>query len=69
MPLAPAPLFARRGADALWNADLLFDAKAAWTGTMPKGLVSWGATVLRTRDRLAQDLRRVAGPPDPLIAW
>lgn len=56
----------RTDVDTLWDAYLLFDARAAWTGAMPGGLVSWGSTIMRTRQRLADDLRGVAeGPPRP----
>jgi hypothetical protein len=43
-------------ADALWDAYLLFDAEAEWKGSLPDGLVSWGRTVMRTREQLAADL-------------
>ncbi len=49
-----------KGVDALWDAWLLFDTKATWRGTMPDGLISWGATVLRTNQRLLEDLRTVS---------
>lgn len=54
-----------KDADALWDAWLLFGPTAKWTGTVPDGLISWGATVLRTNQRLLEDLRTVvhATPP------
>jgi hypothetical protein len=42
--------------DALWDSYLLFDRNGAWT-TAPNGLLSWGYTVMRTRDKLAADFR------------
>lgn len=47
----------RTDADALWDAYLLFDAAGRWTSTLPDGLVSWGSTIVQTRDRLGQDIR------------
>lgn len=46
----------RTDAGALWDAYLLYDANGRWTQTMPDGLVSWGSTVVQSRDRLAQDV-------------
>ena len=40
--------------DALWDSYLLFDRDAVWTST-PNGLVSWGFTVMGTRNRLEED--------------
>jgi hypothetical protein len=42
--------------DALWDSYLLFDRDAAWNST-PTGLLSWGFTVMRTRQKLAEDLQ------------
>ena len=53
----------RTDVDTLWDAYLLFDAKATWTGAMPDGLVSWGSTIMQARDRLAADLRAVGALP------
>jgi len=41
-------------ADALWDSYLLFDRNASWND-VPSGVLSWGYTVLRTRDQLARD--------------
>ena len=58
----------RSDADALWDAYLLFDAKSRWTGTMPDGLVSWGSTVMQSRDRLAHDIEATAAERPPAAA-
>ena len=42
--------------DALWDSYLLFDREATWNST-PSGVLSWGFTVMRTRQKLAEDLR------------
>ena len=42
--------------DALWDSYLLFERDAAWT-TAPTGVVSWGFPVMRTRQKLADDLQ------------
>jgi hypothetical protein len=41
--------------DALWDSYLLFDREGTWSST-PSGLLSWGFTVMRTRQKLAEDL-------------
>jgi hypothetical protein len=40
--------------DALWDSYLLFDRTGSWKDK-PTGLLSWGYTVMRTRDRLERD--------------
>ena len=40
--------------EALWDSYLLFDREGTWTDT-PNGLVSWGFTVMGTRNRLEED--------------
>jgi hypothetical protein len=42
--------------DALWDSYLLFDRNATWNRT-PSGVLSWGFTVLRTRQQLAADFQ------------
>ena len=42
--------------DALWDSYLLFDRNASWDNT-PSGVLSWGFTVMRTRNKLAEDLQ------------
>jgi len=42
--------------DALWDSYLLFDRNATWNAA-PSGVVSWGYTVMRTRQKLAADLQ------------
>jgi hypothetical protein len=42
--------------DALWDSYLLFDREATWNST-PSGVLSWGFTVMRTRQKLAEDLQ------------
>ena len=49
--------------DALWDSYVLFDRDGVWNDT-PSGLLSWGYTVLRTRDTLAADFQfAVSGRP------
>lgn len=40
--------------DVLWDAFLLFDRRAEWGTSLPQP-VSWGYTILATRDALAKD--------------
>ena len=40
--------------EALWDSYLLFDRQGVWTD-LPSGLVSWGYTVMATRNRLEED--------------
>lgn len=47
--------------DALWDSYLLFDHNGAWTDT-PNGLLSWGYTVMRTREQLEKDFRFAIAP-------
>ena len=42
--------------DALWDSYLLFDKNAQWHQA-PTGLLSWGYTIMRTRDKLAEDFQ------------
>lgn len=42
--------------DALWDSYLMFDRTATWNDT-PNGLLSWGYTVMRTREKLAKDFQ------------
>ena len=42
--------------DALWDSYVLFDRDATWDSA-PTGVVSWGFTVMRTRQKLAADLQ------------
>jgi hypothetical protein len=42
--------------DALWDSYLLFDRDATWNSA-PTGVLSWGFTVMRTRNKLADDFR------------
>ena len=42
--------------DALWDSYLLFARDATWTSA-PTGVVSWGYTVMRTRQKLSDDLQ------------
>ena len=41
---------------ALWDTYLLFDRDATWNAT-PTAILSWGSPVLRTRQKLADDLQ------------
>lgn len=42
--------------DAMWDTWLLFDRKATWKGEKPSSVLSWGYTILHTKDQLARDL-------------
>lgn len=46
--------------DALWDSYLLFDRSATWNFS-PSGVLSWGFTVMRTRNKLAEDLQYALG--------
>jgi hypothetical protein len=43
---------------ALWDAYLLYAPDAQWNDRPPE-VVSWGATILLTKERLARDLKEV----------
>ena len=45
-----------RPAEAPWDSYVLFDRGATWSNT-PSGLLSWGSTVIKTRDKLVEDFR------------
>jgi len=53
-------LFPQR-ADALWDCYLLFDRNAVWNDT-PSGVLSWGYTVVRTREQLLKDFQFAIAP-------
>ena len=42
--------------DALWDSYLLFDRDAKWEES-PDHLLSWGYTIMRTKDKLAGDFQ------------
>jgi hypothetical protein len=46
--------------DALWDSYLPFDRSATWRSA-PTGVLSWGFTVMRTRNKLADDLQYALG--------
>ena len=46
----------------LWDAYLLFDRTARWEQS-PKGLVSWGYTVMATRTTLAAHVSKLTHAP------
>jgi hypothetical protein len=46
--------------DALWDSYLLFGREARWND-IPTGVLSWGFTVMRTRDQLAKDFQFAVG--------
>jgi hypothetical protein len=46
--------------DAMWDTWMLFDRGAAWTD-VPGGLVSWGYTIMQTREQFAEDVEALAG--------
>jgi hypothetical protein len=57
LPRQPSGAPPRTDVDVLWDAYLLFDEKATWTGPMPDRLVSWGSTIMQARERLIKDVR------------
>lgn len=48
-------------ADALWDAYLLYRADARWDDEPPTAL-SWGATILQTKDTLEEKLEQLLQP-------
>jgi hypothetical protein len=46
--------------DAMWDTWMLFDRGARWTDN-PDGLLSWGYTIMQTRQQLQDDLEAVSG--------
>lgn len=47
--------------DAMWDTYILFDRSAAWKDK-PDGLLSWGYTIMRTRDQLQRDFNYTIQP-------
>ena len=45
----------------LWDSYLLYGPDAHWTD-QPADVISWGSTILLSRDRLARDLRALVAP-------
>jgi len=43
-------------ADALWDSYLLFERAGKWKQE-PDGLLSWGYTIIRTKDQLASNFK------------
>ena len=58
---ARAPDTVLSQADALWDAYLLYRADARWDEEPPTAL-SWGATVLQTKDTLEEQLEQLLKP-------
>lgn len=48
--------------DAMWDTYILFDRDAKWDD-VPDGLLSWGYTVVRTRQQLSDDFRYAISSP------
>ncbi len=48
-------------ADALWDAYLLYPPDARWDEELPD-VVSWGSTILRTKETLDLDIQRTLKP-------
>jgi hypothetical protein len=48
-------------ADALWDAYLLYPADARWD-EQPPDVISWGATILQTKESLDRDVRQALKP-------
>ena len=47
--------------DAMWDTYVLFDRTAKWTDA-PTGVLSWGYTIMRTRDQLVRDFEFATSP-------
>lgn len=47
-----------------WDAYFLYGPEAEWIEEVPSGLVSWGRTIVGSRDHLENDLLRVLGSAD-----
>ena len=43
---------------ALWDAYLLYGPDARWND-QPPDMISWGATILLTREKLARDFKQI----------
>ncbi len=52
------------GGPVLWDAYLLYDRNARWEKA-PSDLVSWGFTIVRTRERLEKDLQKLWSASQP----
>jgi hypothetical protein len=46
--------------DAMWDTWMLFDRGAAWKESTPDGLLSWGYTIMKTRQQFQDDLEAVS---------
>jgi hypothetical protein len=46
--------------DAMWDTWMLFDRGSPWTD-VPRGLLSWGYTIMDTSAQLGRDFDQVAG--------
>lgn len=44
--------------DAMWDTYLLFDREAQWTDA-PTSIVSWGYTIMRTKDEFLRNFETV----------
>jgi len=45
----------------MWDTYVLFDRTAKWTDR-PTGVLSWGYTIMRTRDQLVRDFEFATSP-------
>ncbi len=50
--------------DAMWDTYMLFDRDATWTDR-PSSIVSWGYTIMRTREQFARDFAFVTTASTP----
>lgn len=50
--------------EVLWDAYILFGPEARWAES-PSHRVSWGFTIVQTRNQLKADLLRLIGAPPP----
>ena len=46
--------------DAMWDTWMLFDRGGTWKGNTPDGLLSWGYTIMKTRQQFQDDLEAVS---------
>lgn len=47
--------------DAMWDTWILFDGDATWTASGPSSVVSWGYTIMKTKEQLAENFTLAVG--------
>jgi hypothetical protein len=41
--------------DAMWDTWIMFNRDAVWTGDAPSSVMSWGYTIMKTKEQLAEN--------------